>query len=69
MIRFALGDIVRLKKPHPCGGHDWEILRLGADLRLKCLTCGRQVLLPRAEVERRTKKVLKSGETPPPAPQ
>ncbi len=62
MIVFALGDIVRLKKPHPCGGYDWEILRLGADLRLKCCTCGRQVMLPRAEVERRTKKIIKPGD-------
>lgn len=58
MINFQLGDVVRLKKPHPCGGYEWEILRLGADFRLRCLTCDRQVMLPRSEVERRLKKHL-----------
>ena len=55
MTEFHLHDIVRLKKPHPCGSYEWEILRVGADLRLRCLGCDRQVLLPRAEVERRLK--------------
>jgi hypothetical protein len=54
-IPFAIGDVIRLKKPHPCGGTDWRVDRLGADLGLKCLGCGRRVLLPRREVERRLK--------------
>lgn len=61
MIDFRVGDIIRLKKPHPCGGYEWEIIRLGADLRLKCLTCGHCVMLPRSEVERRLKKILTSS--------
>ena len=52
-IPFAIGDVVRLKKPHPCGGFDWTVVRLGADIGVKCLGCGRRVLLPRRELERR----------------
>jgi hypothetical protein len=54
-IPFAVGDVVRLKKPHPCGGFDWRVVRLGADIGVKCVTCGRRVLLPRRELERRMK--------------
>lgn len=52
-IPFAVGDVVRLKKPHPCGGYDWCVVRLGADIGVKCQTCGRRVLLPRRDLERR----------------
>jgi hypothetical protein len=52
-IPFAVGDVVRLKKPHPCGGLDWSVVRLGADIGVKCQTCGRRVLLPRRDLERR----------------
>jgi hypothetical protein len=52
-IPFAVGDVVRLKKPHPCGGLDWNVVRLGADIGVKCQTCGRRVLLPRRDLERR----------------
>ena len=45
--RFAVGDIIRMKKPHPCGTYEWEILRVGADFRLKCTGCGHQVMVPR----------------------
>ncbi len=54
-IPFAVGDVVRLKKPHPCGGIDWSVTRLGADIGVKCVTCGRRVLLPRRDLERRMK--------------
>ena len=54
-IPFAVGDIVRLKKPHPCGGFDWSVVRLGADIGVKCVTCGHRVLLPRRDLERRLK--------------
>ena len=53
-IPFAVGDVVRLKKPHPCGGLDWNVVRLGADIGVKCQTCGR-ALLPRRDLERRIK--------------
>ena len=57
-LPLAVGDQVRLRKPHPCGSTDWHVVRLGADIGLKCDGCGRRVLLPRAEAERRIKKVL-----------
>ena len=44
--KFEVGDVVKLKKPHPCGSHEWEILRVGADFRLKCMGCGHQVMTP-----------------------
>jgi hypothetical protein len=50
---FVVGDVVRLKKPHPCGGFDWRVVRLGADIGIKCQSCGRRVLLPRRDLERR----------------
>ena len=58
---YEVGDIVTMKKPHPCGSKDWEILRVGADFRLKCLGCGRQVMVPRRLVEKNTKEILKKS--------
>ena len=52
------GQHVELKKPHPCGANDWEIIRLGMDIKLRCVNCGRYVTLPRAVCERRVRKVL-----------
>lgn len=57
-VPFAIGDVVRLRKPHPCGNYDWTVVRLGADIGLKCHGCGRRVLLPRREAERRLKRFL-----------
>ena len=57
-MHFELGDRLRLRKPHPCGNYDWEVVRLGADIGLRCEKCGRRVLLSRSEVERRIKQVL-----------
>lgn len=54
-VAFAIGDVVRLKKSHPCGGFEWSVVRLGADIGIKCQTCGRRVLLPRRDLERRMK--------------
>ena len=59
---FLLGDIVRLGRPHPCGGDTWLVDRLGADLGLRCQTCGRHVLLPRATVERRLAGFVSHGD-------
>ena len=50
--------MVRLRKPHPCGGYDWEVTRLGADIGLRCLGCGRRVMLERAVLERRLKQFV-----------
>jgi hypothetical protein len=61
---LQMDDILRLRKPHPCGSTDWIVVRLGADIGLKCLGCGRRILMPRREVARRLKKVVKrAGET------
>lgn len=63
LVELQMDDIVRLKKPHPCGGSDWRVVRLGADIGLKCQTCGRRILLPRRELARRMKDwVEKAGE-------
>lgn len=52
---FYLEDVVRLRKSHPCGSTDWAVVRIGADIGIRCLGCGRRVLLPRRELERRMK--------------
>ena len=54
-IDVQVGDIVRLRKPHPCGGYDWQVVRIGADIGLKCQTCDHRVLLTRREFEKRVK--------------
>lgn len=59
---FGLGDIVELKKPHPCGTNAWRIIRMGADIRIKCTGCDHSVLLPRSHFEKRLKKILVKGE-------
>ncbi|NLY91580.1 MAG: DUF951 domain-containing protein [Firmicutes bacterium] len=61
-LKLSIGDQVQLRKPHPCGGTEWEILRVGMDIRLKCLTCGRLVLIPRVKVEKGIKKLIKTGD-------
>lgn len=61
--RFAVGDVIRMKKPHPCGSHEWEVLRIGADFRLKCIGCGHQIMVPRKLVEKNTKEIKKKLET------
>ena len=55
MLEVSIGDVIRLRKTHPCGGTDWTVVRLGADIGLKCTTGGRRILLPRSTVERRMK--------------
>jgi hypothetical protein len=55
ILDVHLGDVVRLKKKHPCGGHEWEVVRVGADIGIVCRTCKRRVMLPRSEFERRVK--------------
>ncbi|MBR5010223.1 MAG: DUF951 domain-containing protein [Clostridia bacterium] len=57
---FNVGDVVRLKKPHPCGGYEWTLTRVGADMKLRCDTCGHVVMLDRQVFEKRVKKIIKS---------
>ena len=58
---FYLGDIVQTRKGHPCGSDQWEIIRLGADIKMKCTGCGRIVMLPRSQFEKSVKKIIKSN--------
>lgn len=58
MIEYKVGDIVKLKKKHPCGSFNWEILRTGADFRLKCLGCGHQLMMKRTVVDKSAKEVI-----------
>ena len=51
-MNFEVGDIVKLKKQHPCGSSEWEIMRVGADFRLKCMGCGHMIMVPRKLVEK-----------------
>jgi hypothetical protein len=54
---LKVGDVLRLRKSHPCGGYEWKVVRLGADIGLECLSCGRRVLLPRRQLARRVKSI------------
>ncbi|HEY8449577.1 MAG TPA: DUF951 domain-containing protein [Bacillota bacterium] len=58
--KFRLGDVVQLRKTHPCGDDRWEVVRTGADFRIRCLGCNRLVMLPRRKFERAVKRVLGS---------
>ncbi|XID91721.1 DUF951 domain-containing protein [Paenibacillaceae bacterium WGS1546] len=63
---FELGDVVQMKKQHPCGANEMEIIRMGMDIRIKCVKCKHSILLPRAKFEKSMKKVLRpAGEAPP----
>ena len=57
-MEISLGDVVRLKKKHPCGSYEWQVVRLGADIRIKCRGCNRRVLLERRDFERRVKEFI-----------
>ncbi len=60
--KFNIGDIVETRKVHPCGSKEWEVIRVGADFKIKCTGCGRVVMLPRVKFEKSVKKVIKSVE-------
>jgi hypothetical protein len=59
--RFYVGDVVEMRKPHPCGGTQWEIVRVGADIGLICLTCRRRVLLPRRKFAHQARRFIRRG--------
>ena len=58
-MELNLGDIIKLKKQHPSGSHEWEILRVGMDFRLKCIGCGHQIMMPRKQVEKNVRGIRK----------
>jgi hypothetical protein len=62
VMEIRLGDVVRLRKLHPCGSDEWIVVRLGADIGIKCQKCNRRVLLERAVFERRVKSIISRGQ-------
>ena len=58
---LQINDIVRMRKPHPCGGYEWKVTRLGADIGLECRTCGHRIMLTRRELVRRAKTISVHG--------
>jgi hypothetical protein len=61
---LQLKDIVTLRKPHPCGSHEWTVTRLGADIGLECRGCGHRIMLSRRELSRRVKSIIPTGNSP-----
>jgi len=61
-LELFLGDVLRLRRPHPCGGTDWLVDRMGADIGLRCLTCDRHVLIERRVLERRLASFVSRGD-------
>lgn len=61
VVKYNVGDVVKLKKQHPCGENKWQIMRVGIDFKIKCLGCGRLVWIPRREFERKVKKVISTA--------
>lgn len=57
-LNYKLGSIVEMKKQHPCGTNKWEITRIGADIKFKCIACDRTIMLPRIEFNKKLKKVI-----------
>ena len=60
---LAIGDKIVMKKPHPCGGDTFTVLRIGMDFKIKCDSCGREVMVQRAKCEKRIRRVIKTDET------
>jgi len=62
VVKYEIGDVVKMKKKHPCGVDRWEITRTGIDFGLKCLGCGRRIMMPRPKFEKGVKEVVKGSE-------
>lgn len=65
-LDLYLDDLIQTRKAHPCGGDSWRVVRLGAEIGIRCERCQRKVLLPRADLERRIKRLLERGPDAPP---
>src|SRR5512135_2550509 len=63
---IRIDDVVTMRKPHPCGGYEWRVVRLGTDIGIRCLTCGRKALMPRSQFARRVKAMMQRGPENPP---
>jgi len=55
---YKIGSIVIMKKAHPCGTNEWEITRIGADIKIKCINCGRSIMMPRIDFNKKLKKIV-----------
>lgn len=64
VIDVQVGDVVMLRKPHPCGANEWEVTRIGTDIGLKCRKCGRRVMLPRGKFNKRLKSFISHARAP-----
>lgn len=60
-VPVAVGDILEMKKSHPCGAKTWQVLRVGVDFRLRCTGCGHELMLPRARIIKSVKKIIRNG--------
>ena len=58
-----VGDVLKMKKAHPCGSQEWSVLRVGMDFKLRCMGCGHDVMLPRAKAEKNIRKILRDGQS------
>ncbi len=61
--QFGINDVVEMKKQHPCGTNSWKVIRMGADIRIKCLGCGHSIMIPRNEFTKKMKRVIQQGQT------
>ncbi len=61
LVKYYVGDVVKMRKPHPCGSDEWEVMRTGVDFRIRCKGCGRVVMLPRPKFEKSVKKVVSTS--------
>ncbi|MBE5930459.1 MAG: DUF951 domain-containing protein [Lachnospiraceae bacterium] len=66
-MNLLVGDIIKMKKPHPCGSKEWELMRVGMDFRMKCMGCEHQVMLPRQQVEKNIRGIVRGDVSMTPA--
>lgn len=63
LVKYSVGDVVKMRKKHPCGADEWEVMRTGVDFRIRCTGCGRVVMLPRPKFEKSVKKIVNGLES------
>ena len=61
-MEIRVGDVLELKKQHPCGSRDWKVLRVGMDFKLRCIGCGHEMMIPRSKAEKTVRKIKSSAE-------
>ena len=63
-MNISVGDVITLKKQHPCGSREWTVLRIGADFRIRCVGCGHEIMAPRSKIEKNIRSVVKKDDAP-----